>query len=363
MNTSSNIQANFIDGITGPDNIADYWNQHFQKILNSNDCDISLKSNIMRKFEGIQHNSEMVVSTNCISQIVDNLECGESAGPDGICAEQLKCLNDKISILRAFCFTVCLSHGYLPTALIETTIVPIVKNKSGNLSDTNNYRPIALTTIVSKILEYVILIKCGEYLTSSDNQFGFKSCHSTDLCIYALKEFIEYYKNRGTTVYDVTFLDASKAFDRLNYWLLKKHVPLFIIKLLCFWYTHQTMSVHWGDTVSTQFTVANGVKQGGIISPILFNVYMNDLSAALNSSGIGGYLGPAFLNHLCYADDLCIITLSSSGMQQLLNTCQSYAIKQQLLYNGFKSFTLCFFTIYHVIFNISCNHIWTASLQ
>ena len=62
--------------------------------------------------------------------------------------------------------------------------------------------------------------------------------HITDLCIYTLKEYIEYYKNRGTTVY-VTFLDASKAFDRLNYWLLfhkliKIHVPLFIIKLLCF---------------------------------------------------------------------------------------------------------------------------------
>ena len=82
---------------------------------------------------------------------------------------------------------VCLSHGYLTTALIETTIVPIVKNKSGNLSDSNNYRPIALAAIVSKILESVILIKCGEYLTSSDNQFGFKSCYSTDLCTYALK--------------------------------------------------------------------------------------------------------------------------------------------------------------------------------
>ena len=74
MNTSSNIQANVIDGITGPDNIADYWRQHFQKILNSNECDISLKSNIMRKFDGIQHNPEMVVSTNSVSQIVDNLE-------------------------------------------------------------------------------------------------------------------------------------------------------------------------------------------------------------------------------------------------------------------------------------------------
>ena len=50
----------------------------------------------------------------------------------------------------------------------------------------------------------------------------------------------------------------------------------------------------WGDTISKQFTVANGVKQGGVISPILFNVYMDDLSTALNSSGIWGYLGRAF---------------------------------------------------------------------
>ena len=51
------------------------------------------------------------------------------------------------------------------------------------------------------------------------------------------------------------------------------------------------MFLRWGDTISTQYTIANGVKQVGVISPILFNVYMNDLSTALNSSGIGRYLG------------------------------------------------------------------------
>ena len=75
----------------------------------------------------------------------------------------------------------------------------------------------------------------------------------------------------------VTFLDASKAFDRLNYWLLfdkliKKHVPLFTIKLLLFWYTHQKMCVRWGNSISPDFFVGNGVKQGGIISSILFNI-------------------------------------------------------------------------------------------
>ena len=117
------------------------------------------------------------------------------------------------------CFTLCLAHRYLPPAMIETTIVPIVKNKSGNLSDSSNYRPIALATIISKMFESVLLLKCAEYLSTSDNQFGFKSCHSTDLCIYTLKEFIDYYKTRGTTEY-VTFLDASKAFDRIDHWLL-----------------------------------------------------------------------------------------------------------------------------------------------
>ena len=155
--------------------------------------------------------------------------------------------------------------------MIETTIVPIVKNKCGNITDSNNYRPIALATIVSKLFESVLLMKCEQYLTTSANQFGFKTGHSTDLCIYALKEFIEYYKSRNTTVF-VTFLDASKAFDRIDHWLLfkkliSKDVPLFIIRLLVYWYSHQQMCVRWGNIVSSSFCVSNGVKQGGILSP------------------------------------------------------------------------------------------------
>ena len=194
--------------------------------------------------------------------------------------------------------------------------------------------------------ESVLLLKCAEYLSTSGNQFGFKSCHSTDLCIYTLKELIDYYKTRGTTVY-VTFVDASKAFDRIDYWLLfdkmiKKGVPLFIIKLLVVWYSRQRMFVRWGDTCSTTFCVTNGVKQGGIISSMLFNLYMDDLSLMLNCYGIGGYIGTFFINHLCYPDDLCLISLSSSGMQHLLNICNEYATTQKLLYNRSKSFSLCF---------------------
>ena len=68
---------------------------------------------------------------------------------------------------------------------------------------------------------------------------------------------------------------------------------------------------------------------------------MDDLSIVLNSSGIGGYVGAGFFNHLCYADNLCLINLPSNGMQQLFNKCNNYATNHQLRYNDAKSFSLC----------------------
>ena len=134
-------------------------------------------------------------------------------------------------------------------------------------------------------------MKCSDYLTSCNNQLGLKSAHSTDLCIYTLKEYIEYYKNRETTVY-VTFLDASKAFDRLNYWLLfdklvKKHVPLFIIKLLCCWCTIKKNVCPLGCICFNPVYCCQWGETTWNYSLILFNVYMDDLSIALNSSSIG----------------------------------------------------------------------------
>ena len=64
------------------------------------------------------------------------------------------------------------------------------------------------------------------------------------------------------------------------------------------WYTHQKMCIRWGNAISPSFTVSNDVKQGGIISPILFNVYMDGLSVLLNSSNIGRQIGYTFLKVL-----------------------------------------------------------------
>ena len=74
---------------------------------------------------------------------------------------------------------------------------------------------------------------------------------------------------------------------------------------------------------------------------------MDELSVLLNSSNIGGQIGHTFLNHLCYADDLYLISLSSVGIQKLLNlhVCSKYAVDHSLTYNANKTFSLCFIPI------------------
>ena len=98
----------------------------------------------------------------------------------------------RLSILLSIFYTSVIVHGYLPTDLMKTIIVPLVKNKNGDSSDVNNYRPIALVTIASKIFEIVLLHFLEPYWLTRDHQFGFKKGHSTEHCLYVLKNAIDF---------------------------------------------------------------------------------------------------------------------------------------------------------------------------
>ena len=102
----------------------------------------------------------------------------------------------------------------MPAELMKTTIVPILKNRQGDTSDKNNYMPIAIFIALSKIFELCIMRKVETQLITSDNQFGFKRDHGTDLCIFIT--VIKYSNLHNSPVY-TCFLDASKAYDRVNH--------------------------------------------------------------------------------------------------------------------------------------------------
>ena len=97
------------------------------------------------------------------------------------------------------------------------------------------------------------------------------------------------------------FLDASKAFDRINHCRVNclpnsksEGVAPLLIRILQFWYTQQTVQIRWGSSLSAPFQVTNGVRQGGILSPVFFNVYMDDLSKKLKECKTGCMVGESY---------------------------------------------------------------------
>ena len=120
-----------------------------------------------------------------------------------------------ISDSLAVFFSVLFRHGFLPHELIDCVLVPVPKPcKSPSLSD--SYRPIALASSLSKLLEWCILIQFSSYLDSSYLQLGFKRGMSTTHCTGVLKHVVARYIQAGSSVY-TCFLDANKAFDLVRH--------------------------------------------------------------------------------------------------------------------------------------------------
>ena len=223
--------------------------------------------------------SHITITASDVLNSLKETKLGKSAGIDGLAAEHFIHSHVSITVHLSLLFSCMLSHGFLPDAFMRTSIIPILKNKNGDTSAKSNYRPIAIVTAMSKIFELCLSRIMDVYLFTSDNQFGFKQKHSTDLCIYTVKSIIQYYNYYSSPVY-TCFLDASKAFDRINHWtmfkqLILRNVPSILIRILCFWYRSQELCILWGNTRSSFFTISNGVRQGGILSPKLFSVYMD----------------------------------------------------------------------------------------
>jgi len=158
-------------------------------------------------------------------------------------------------------FNMCIVHGFVPNSSLHNK-VPICKNKNGNMSDTSTYRPVAIVTVVSKLLEQFILSSISPFLGTTDNQFAFKAGHSTDQCTVLLKQTASYFETRGSSV-DAVFSAGSKAFDRVLHMklfekLIQRKVPMCFVRVLKRRYKEQTMQIKCGKHFSELFYVTNG---------------------------------------------------------------------------------------------------------
>jgi hypothetical protein len=277
--------------------------------------------------------------------IVSKLKMGKSFG-GFVRAEHIFRGSPQLIVHLHLLFNGLMQHGFVPTDFLKGTISPIVKDSEGDLSQSCNYRGVTLSVIFAQMFENVLRMKFGSYLGSDDLQFGFKKDHSTSHAVYALKSCVDYFNERGSSVY-VTFMDFSKAFDTISHYglftkLMNRKVPLCFLLVLIFWYLNMSYHCKWGQEKSDAFQVLCGTKQGGILSPELFSLYIDDLVKILKKEHIGCHMIRLFLACILFADDLTLLAPTRSVMQRMIDICSEYCAKYCLRFNPKKTKVMMF---------------------
>ena len=167
---------------------------------------------------------------------------------DVMLSDNLKNRTPRLNICISLRFASMLVHGIALGGLLLSTLVPIPKNKSGNKFDSSNDRAIAISSLLGKIFDIIVLTEECKSLETENLQFGFKRHSSTVICTALLLETIEYYIENGSDCY-LLLLDASKAFDRVEYVKLfntlrdQKIYPI-VLRLIMNMYTNQEINTN-----------------------------------------------------------------------------------------------------------------------
>jgi len=331
-NKKATNHTQVLDGSVGENDICARWQKHFESLYNKNNDVVSrhmFYNELTMHGKECNNNEEFLFTFHDVANAATRLKMGKATGQDGISAEAIKYACPRLYVHICILFNMFLKCGNIPDRFMQSVIVPLLKNKTGNITDVNNYRAIAISNSLSKLFE-TVMFKSLETSSEADKfQFGFKPGHSTGLCTNILKQTIDYYRERGSHVF-VCFVDFSQAFDNVNYWklfhkLLEDNVSYLTVRILAYWYSNQVCFVRWRNCLSGGFHMCNGTRQGGVLSPYLFSRYIRDLIAAVVNSGIGCKLGNQLLNILAYADDLVLLAPSWNALQNLLELLHVHA--------------------------------------
>ena len=344
-----------VDGHTDPDSIADHFRNIYSGLYNRTGSKEPLKNLLDEVNEAIQEQDIIEVekvTPSLIQKIIkEKIKPGKNDPENDLTTDNLKSAPYSLFVHLANFFQGILIHGVISASLLVCAIILLIKDKRGATDDSGNYRGIALSSVLLKVFDWIVLLLFDGKLQNDPNQFGYQTESSANMCTWTVIETVNYFTNRGSTVY-ACLLDYRKAFDFCNHVIMFKNlinrkINMVFIRLMITMYLHQSCYIKWQQARSYSFSVTNGTRQGGVFSPRGgFATYLDPLLADLRTSGYGCRIAGHWLGGLALADDVILLSLSVQGLQNLVNICSDHARATDLVFstdtkNPEKSKTMC----------------------
>ena len=312
----------------------------------------AVKSELQHLLQNISSKCEILDKVFTVSEIengIKKIKAGKASALDVVSNDLLKATSKYVAPIITNLFNCILFSENVPDIWGLGIIVPIFK--AGEQDDPNNYRGISINSCISKLFTLLLNDRLTNFTENRHsihfNQLGFRKGYRTADHVFTLKTVIDNTLSAKKDLF-VCFVDFKKAFDTV--WrdglllkLLKNRVSCKFVRILRNMYNSLKCCVRLPFGLSQPFPSLTGLRQGCNLSPILFNLFVNDLIDSFNNIlSESPMLNNVPINCLLYADDLILVSESKEGLQNLLNGLNIFSKQWFLEVNTQKTKSLIF---------------------
>jgi len=312
------------------------WRKHFMNLLDGAEIRVRMEERVEEEIKDI----EDMIEEEEIRTALRRMKLKKAAGIDGIPMEAWRHARGELWIRLVDLLRAIWKKGTIPKDWRKSIIIPLYKR--GDKEKVGNYRGISLLCTAYKIYAEVLRNRLEKEAEEKnkvpESQAGFRKGRSTIDNIMTLYHIMQREKRKGGKngkVY-MLFADLKAAFDNVNrdiLWeeLKRKKIKGQLVGRMEKIYEETEVMVRTKQGYSEEFETKKGVRQGCVMSPILFNLYLADIDERLKERGIGGVgIGRARIWSLAYADDIVLVANNREAMQDMTSTFKRFLMERKL---------------------------------